>query len=34
MSSTATQPDSSYLLRKLHSLSGIFHGRQKDLYIP
>jgi succinate dehydrogenase/fumarate reductase cytochrome b subunit len=23
MSSTATQPDSSYLLRKLHSLSGI-----------
>jgi hypothetical protein len=34
MFSTATQPDSSYLLRKLRSFFGIIHSRQKDLYIP
>jgi len=34
MFSTATQPDCSYLLRKLHSLSAMIHSRQKDLYIP
>jgi hypothetical protein len=34
MSSTATQPDNGYPLRKLHSSSGIIHGTQKGLYIP
>jgi len=34
MSSTATQPDSTYILRKLHTLSGIIHSSEKDQYIP
>jgi len=34
MSSTAIQPDSSYLLHKLHFLSGMIHSKQKGQYIP
>ena len=34
MSSATTEPDSVYLLEKLHSLSGTTHSRQKDQTIP
>jgi hypothetical protein len=34
MSSTTTEPDSSFLLQNFHSLTGIAHSRQKDRYIP
>ncbi len=34
MSSTATQPDSGYLLAKLRSFSGVIHSTEKDQYIP
>jgi hypothetical protein len=34
MSSTTTEPDSSFLLQEFHSLSGIAHSRQKDQTIP
>jgi hypothetical protein len=34
MSSTGTQPDSSYLVRKNHSLFAVIHNKQKGTYIP
>jgi hypothetical protein len=34
MLSTATQPDATHLLGKLHLLFGIIYSRHKDQYIP